>query len=40
MIADMITGQADPRFDPSLFRLGRFADDEPIVGQYDYSIVG
>ena len=40
MVADMLTGESDPEFDPGLFRFGRFADNEPVRGQYEYSIVG
>ena len=38
--ADLLTGEEDPQFDPSLFRLARFAENEPVRGQYEYSIVG
>lgn len=40
MAADMLTGVSDPQFDPRLFRLGRYADNQPVRGLYDYSIVG
>lgn len=40
MVADLITGAADPEFDTRMFRFGRFADDALIRGQYEYSIVG
>jgi sarcosine oxidase subunit beta len=40
MVADMLTGESRPEFDPHLFRLSRFAEDEPVRGQYEYSIVG
>jgi sarcosine oxidase subunit beta len=40
MTADLITGEPDPEFNPKLFRAGRFADGEPVRGQYEYSIVG
>jgi hypothetical protein len=40
MVADMLTKQSDPLFDPHLFRLNRFAQDDPVRGQYDYSIAG
>jgi sarcosine oxidase subunit beta len=40
MVADMLTGESDPEFDPHLFRLRRFAEDDPVRGQYEYSIVG
>jgi sarcosine oxidase subunit beta len=40
MTADLVTGQPDPKFDPYLFRFGRFAAGDPVRGQYEYSIVG
>jgi len=40
MTADMLTGEREPLFDPSLFRLARFAENNPVRGQYEYSIVG
>jgi len=40
MVADLITGAGDPQFDPTLFRYGRFAEDQLVRGQYEYSIVG
>jgi sarcosine oxidase, subunit beta len=40
MMADLVTGQPDPNFDPYLFRFGRFAEEDPVRGQYEYSIVG
>jgi glycine/D-amino acid oxidase-like deaminating enzyme len=40
MTADLLTGESDPLFDPRLFRLSRFAENEPVRGQYEYSIVG
>ena len=40
MIADMLTGVGQPLFDPYLFRLSRFAENAPVRGQYEYSIVG
>jgi len=40
MVADLLTGESEPQFDPRLFRLGRFVDNEPVIGQYEYSIVG
>ena len=40
MVADLLTGESEPIFDSKLFRLGRFADDQPVTGQYEYSIVG
>ena len=40
MVADLVTGNTKPDFDPYLFRSGRFAEDDPVRGQYEYSIVG
>ncbi len=40
LTADMLTETSDPLFDPNMFRLSRFADNQPIRGQYEYSIVG
>jgi glycine/D-amino acid oxidase-like deaminating enzyme len=40
MVADLLTGVSEPTFDPQLFRLARFAEDDPVRGQYEYSIVG
>lgn len=40
MLADLVMGVADPLFDPSLFRLQRYAEGQPVTGQYEYSIAG
>lgn len=40
MFADQVMGVSDPLFDPHLFRLARFAEDDPVKGQYEYSIAG
>lgn len=40
MMADLVTGVSDPLFDPTMFRLSRFAEGQPVQGQYEYSIVG
>lgn len=40
MVADLVTGESTPGLDPRPFRLGRFAEDDPVRGQYEYSIVG
>ncbi len=40
MVADMLGGQETPGMDRSLFRLSRFAENEPVRGKYEYSIVG
>ena len=40
MVADLLTKADAPRFDPELFRLGRFAARDTVAGGYEYSIVG
>jgi sarcosine oxidase subunit beta len=40
MIADMVTGQTAPGLERKMFRLNRYVEDDPVRGQYDYSIVG
>ncbi len=41
MMAERVLGVAEPTFgDDRLFRLGRFADNEPVRGRYAYSIAG
>lgn len=40
MMADLITGDRQSDFDPHMFRFGRFAEDDPVRGQYEYSIAG
>ena len=40
MTADLVTGESQPEFDPRLFRIGRFSENDPVRGQYEYSIVG
>lgn len=40
MTADLISGVADPLFDPHIFRLSRYAENDPVQGQYEYSIAG
>ncbi len=39
MVAELVTG-AEPTFDPSLFRLSRWSEGEPVRGRYEYSITG
>jgi sarcosine oxidase subunit beta len=39
-LADLITGESDPLFDTHLLRLGRFAENDPVRGRYEYSIAG
>ena len=40
MVAERVLRQSDPLFDPALFRLGRFAEGDPVRGKYEYSIAG
>lgn len=40
MTADLITGKPDPMFDATTFRLSRFAENAPVRGSYEYSILG
>jgi len=40
MTADLVTKQPDPLFDPHLFRFSRFAENDQVRGQYEYSIAG
>ncbi len=40
MAADMLTKASHPEFSPRLFRLNRYAEEEPVRGLYEYSIVG
>ncbi len=40
MVADLVTGESAPEFDPRPFRLGRFVEDDPVRGRYEYSIAG
>ena len=40
MIADLMTGVSQPKFDPALFRLSRYAEGNSVQGQYEYSIAG
>jgi len=40
MVADLVTGQKTEGLDPSLFRLARYARNEPVRGRYAYSIAG
>ncbi len=40
MVADLLTGEDQPEFDPDLFSLDRFAKQEPVQGGYKHSIVG
>ncbi|MFN2138091.1 MAG: NAD(P)/FAD-dependent oxidoreductase [Candidatus Promineifilaceae bacterium] len=40
MVADRIQEVERPLFDSFLFRYSRFAEEQPVRGQYEYSIVG
>ena len=40
MTAAMVLGEQTPAMDRDLFRLGRYAENKPVRGQYEYSIVG
>ncbi len=40
LMAERILGDSDPLFASHLFRLGRFAEDDPVRGRYEYSIAG
>lgn len=39
LTAQMVTGE-EPAFDPTLFRLSRWAEGKPVRGRYEYSITG
>ena len=40
MAADMVMGQPTPGLDRRLFRLNRYAENDPVRGRYEYSIAG
>lgn len=40
MMADLITGQQTVPFTAQLFRFARFRENDPVRGQYEYSIIG
>lgn len=40
MTADLVTGESQPEFSAQQFRFGRFAEEDPVRGQYEYSIIG
>lgn len=40
MMADFVTRTPNPQFDPRRLRLSRFAENDPVRGKYEYSIVG
>ncbi len=40
IIADLVTGEHRCPIDPHLFRFERFAENDLVHGQYEYSIIG
>jgi len=40
MLADLVMGVEAPEFDAKMFSNGRFATNQSVKGQYEYSIVG
>jgi len=40
MVADLLTKESAPQFSPHLLRMSRFIENEPVRGQYEYSIAG
>ena len=38
--ADLVMRESEPLFDAHMFRFSRFAEGEPVRGQYEYSIAG
>jgi glycine/D-amino acid oxidase-like deaminating enzyme len=40
MVADLLTGESSPEFDPTPFRYNRFSENDLVKGQYEYSIIG
>ena len=40
LTADLVTKVTDPLFSAHAFRLSRYEENEPIRGQYEYSIIG
>jgi sarcosine oxidase subunit beta len=40
MMADRVTGAANPTFNSHSFRFSRFAEKDEVRGQYEYSIAG
>jgi glycine/D-amino acid oxidase-like deaminating enzyme len=40
MAADLMTAASDPEFPAHMFRFGRYAEDDLVRGQYEYSIAG
>jgi glycine/D-amino acid oxidase-like deaminating enzyme len=40
MMADRVLGVSEPLFSTHMFRYGRYAENDAVRGQYEYSIVG
>jgi glycine/D-amino acid oxidase-like deaminating enzyme len=40
MVADLLTAEPEPKFPCELFRFDRYARNQLIQGQYEYSIAG
>ena len=40
MAAEMITDEDSPEFPTEMFRLSRYAEQDAVHGQYEYSITG
>ncbi len=40
MVADMVLGERSSAISRHIFRLGRYAEGDPVRGRYEYSIVG
>ncbi len=40
LVADLMTGEADPTFPAEMFRHARFATGDLVRGRYRYSIAG
>ena len=40
MAADMVMGNETPGMDRAMFRRMRYEENDPVRGQYEYSIVG
>ncbi len=40
IMADLVTGESKPQFDPHMFRFSRYTENDPVKGQYEYSIAG
>jgi hypothetical protein len=40
MVADMVLGESTAGLDRRLFRFSRLAENDPVLGRYEYSIAG